>query len=63
MGLRVLWNAPLHSWTGTASEAVDLLVPLARRVRQLGLVGGWALDFVQELEEKDQAVLYNLRVR
>jgi hypothetical protein len=26
----VLWNAPVHSWTGTASEAINLLLPLAK---------------------------------
>jgi hypothetical protein len=31
----VLWNTPLHSWTGVASEAVDYLVPLADRLPNL----------------------------
>ena len=39
MQANILWNAPLHSWTGVASEAVDFLVPLALRLPNLGLVG------------------------
>ena len=35
----VLWNAPVHSWTGVAEEAVDFLVPLAAKVPHLALTG------------------------
>lgn len=44
---KVLWNAPLHSWTGVASEAVAFLVPLSRYLPNLGLVGGFVEDYVQ----------------
>lgn len=33
----VLWNTPLHSWTGVASEAVDFVVPLADRMPNLAV--------------------------
>ena len=36
----MLWNAPLHSWSGTASEAMDFIVPLVAELPHLGLVGG-----------------------
>ncbi|KAK3285037.1 hypothetical protein CYMTET_7340, partial [Cymbomonas tetramitiformis] len=44
----VLWNAPLHSWTGVASEAMNFLVPLADSVPGLALVGGYVEDYVEE---------------
>lgn len=56
-----MWNAPLHSFTGIASEAVDLIVPLARRNKHLGLTGEWSVNYIQDLPEDDQSVLYNLK--
>ena len=38
----VLWNTPLHSWTGVASEAVNFLVPLSNKLPHLGVVGGYS---------------------
>lgn len=35
--LEMLWNTPLHSWTGVASEAVDYVVPLADRLPNLAV--------------------------
>jgi hypothetical protein len=37
---RIIWNAPIHSWTGIASEAVDFLIPLAELAPNLELTGG-----------------------
>ena len=35
----ILWNAPMHSWLGTAEEAVEFLVILAKQYYNLGLTG------------------------
>jgi hypothetical protein len=50
----VMWNAPIHSWTGVASEAVDFLVPLARRLPELALVGGcqWVACCISQVKMK-----------
>ncbi|EDQ91879.1 uncharacterized protein MONBRDRAFT_23116 [Monosiga brevicollis MX1] len=58
---RIIWNAPVHSWTGIASEAVDFLVPLAKRIPLLGLTGGYTAEFVHDLPKRDQAMLEALR--
>eukprot|EP00051_Salpingoeca_urceolata_P011791 m.146491 g.146491 ORF g.146491 m.146491 type:complete len:480 (+) comp17255_c0_seq1:213-1652(+) len=64
-GLRteLLWNAPLHSWQGVSSEAVDFLVPLSALLPNLALVGGWAEDYVKELPASDGQALRELRER
>lgn len=31
----VLWNAPMHSWSGVAAEAVNFVVPLTRETPHL----------------------------
>lgn len=63
--LFVLWNAPVHSWTGTASEAINLLVPLAPHVPGLGLVGGYDDQYVAEYAERagDAETLAAMRAR
>eukprot|EP00045_Choanoeca_perplexa_P015785 m.203976 g.203976 ORF g.203976 m.203976 type:complete len:476 (-) comp17080_c0_seq1:33-1460(-) len=60
---RILWNAPIHSWTGIASEAVDFLVPLEKLAPHLELTGGYVNEYVHELPKNDQAVLEKLRDR
>jgi len=47
--LLVVWNAPMHSWSGVASEAVDFLLPLADKLPHLALVGGYDIDFVRDI--------------
>jgi hypothetical protein len=63
--LFVLWNAPVHSWTGTASEAINLLVPLAPHIRGLGLVGGYDDQYVAEYAGRagDAETLAAMRAR
>jgi hypothetical protein len=63
--LFVLWNAPVHSWTGTASEAINLLVPLAQHVPGLGLVGGYDDQYVAEYAGRagDAETLAAMRAR
>ena len=39
INVTVLWNAPIDGWVGVADEAVEFLVPLASRLRHLGIVG------------------------
>ncbi len=39
LDVEILWNAPVHSWTGVAEEAVDFVVPLANHIPRLGLAG------------------------
>lgn len=49
----VLWNAPLHSWTGVAAEAVEYLMPLSAVLPNLGLVGGYVDAYVAGSSARD----------
>eukprot|EP00039_Didymoeca_costata_P018146 m.332278 g.332278 ORF g.332278 m.332278 type:complete len:477 (+) comp16915_c0_seq1:238-1668(+) len=57
----ILWNTPLHSWTGVASEAVDFLVPLASRLPNLAVVGGYSQEYIAEYGNGDAQVITHLR--
>eukprot|EP00041_Stephanoeca_diplocostata_P037284 m.1402026 g.1402026 ORF g.1402026 m.1402026 type:complete len:549 (+) comp25009_c0_seq26:146-1792(+) len=59
----VLWNAPMHSWTGTASEAIDFVVPLSSVLPNLALVGGYSEKYVHGLTSVNQRTIEQLRSR
>eukprot|EP00054_Salpingoeca_dolichothecata_P022049 m.143046 g.143046 ORF g.143046 m.143046 type:complete len:469 (+) comp24203_c0_seq1:316-1722(+) len=61
--IEVLWNCPLHSWTGVASEAVDFVVPLASLLPNFGVTGGFVEGFVKSFRESDQLKLHERRAR
>eukprot|EP00037_Helgoeca_nana_P016485 m.155114 g.155114 ORF g.155114 m.155114 type:complete len:492 (+) comp23547_c0_seq2:451-1926(+) len=51
----VVWNAPMHSWSGVAAEAVDFIVPLKLgMLPNLALVGPHDHDYVNEMPTRDQ---------
>eukprot|EP00040_Diaphanoeca_grandis_P008129 m.44001 g.44001 ORF g.44001 m.44001 type:complete len:487 (+) comp19547_c0_seq1:158-1618(+) len=60
---QVLWNAPMHSWTGTASEAVNFVVPLSDTISNLNLVGGYENEYVRELRLGDSATIETARTK
>eukprot|EP00038_Savillea_parva_P012404 m.204452 g.204452 ORF g.204452 m.204452 type:complete len:515 (-) comp22520_c0_seq1:158-1702(-) len=58
----VMWNAPLHSWSGVAAEAVNFIVPLKQGpLPNLALVGPHEHDYVSEMPIKEQEILETAR--